>query len=135
MINTRSPALISTLPSLSRVRPAYGIDFDILESQCAGLAFGEGDAVLPVMQNFRRFDRAAEACDAEQGRAPIGDDAEIIHEPAQGGHDLIEGADRQHHAAEGEPAHKIQRRGDDDRHDKRRPAIARGDPGEASSGR
>ena len=72
----------------------------------------------------------AEARDAQQRRAPVGDGAEIVDEPAQRGLHLHEGAGRHHQAAEGQVAREIERRRREDRRHQREPAVAGGDPGE-----
>src|SRR5882762_1935981 len=102
----------------------------IIDVDLAGFAWDEGDATLDVVQHIDVDDRTAEARDAQQGRAPIGDGAEIVHEPAQRGLHLYERARRHHQAAERDISREIQGRCDQYRSDQREPAVARGYPGE-----
>ena len=101
----------------------------------SGDAFLEGDAARDVMQRVGHEHRTAEARDAQQRRAPIGDRAEVVDEPAQRRLDLGEGPGRHHQPAEGDAAAEVERRRDEDRRHDREPAIARGDPGQIGVGR
>ena len=68
-----------------------------------------------IVQFGRRRERLAEARDAQQRRAPVGDGAEVVDEPAQRRLRLREGGGRHHQAAEGDLAGEVERRRDQDR--------------------
>ena len=57
-----------------------------------GLALGELDPALDVVQLVAAMTRAAEARHPQQRGAPVGDGAEVVDEPAQRGLHLREGA-------------------------------------------
>ena len=105
-------------------------DAQIVELQLVLGRDDEFDPARPVAELVDVDQRLAEGRDPEQGRAPVGDRAEIIDEPAQRLLHLIEGADHHHQFAERQVAGEKAGRGDDDRRDDREPAIAGGDPGQ-----
>ena len=75
------------------------------------------DAAFDIMHDVGVDHGAAEAGNAQQGRAPVGNGAEIVDEPAQRGLHLHEGAGGQHQTAEGEISREIKRRRDQNRGD------------------
>ena len=75
-------------------------------------------------------ERLADRHDPQQRGPPVGDARQVVDEPAQGRLHLLEGADHHHQPAERHAALEVARRGDQDRHDERAPAVAGGDPGQ-----
>ena len=72
----------------------------------------------------------AEAADTQQRRTPIGDDAEVVDEPAQRRLRLREGTRGHHQSAEGNLAGEVQRRRHQNGRDDGDPAETRRDPGQ-----
>src|SRR5262249_46272894 len=58
-------------------------DLEVFDPHRAGLAFLVGDAALEIALRFRREQGLAEVRDSQQRRAPIGNRAEVVDEPAQ----------------------------------------------------
>ena len=68
----------------------------IFEGELATGRLNELDPVLARAESVHPHNRLAEARDAQQSGAPVGDGAEIIDKPPQGLLHLNEGADDHH---------------------------------------
>ncbi len=130
LISTRSPGPISTMRVVQLGAAAGRRDLEPGKYQLVLRALHDVDALFHLVQHIGHLHGGAEIRDAQQGRAEIGDAADVVDEPAQRLMHLVEGADRHHQAAKGEVARKIGRRRDDERGNHRHPAIAGGYPGE-----
>ena len=129
-MSTRSPGAISTCRSLSVVQPVGVAISRFSKRDLAAGRLDELDPVLGRAEPVHRHNRLAEARDAQQSGAPVGDGAEIIDEPPQGLLHLNKGADDHHQRAEGKIAAEVSRRRNQDRRDDREPAVTCRDPGE-----
>ena len=110
-ISTRSPGPIATSPPPgSRAPPGVATSRPVkaIWSSVDAASSMRGAAVVEAVHGR---DGRAEAGDAHQRRPPVGDDAEIVDEPAQRLLHLVEGADRHHQLAEGQAPGEIGRRG------------------------
>src|SRR3546814_8715295 len=58
-------------------------DLEAVDDQGAGITCGVFDMAVELRPVLMCDDRLTETRDAQQGRAPVGDDAEVVEEPAQ----------------------------------------------------
>ena len=119
-------------PALVQRRACFGqCELQIVELELVGRRVDDLDATRVRADRVDRREGITKRHDAQKRGAPVGDLRQIVHEPAQGGLHLIEGADHHHERAKAHIAVEITRRRDHDRHHHREPAIAGRDPGEA----
>src|ERR1700734_2438340 len=79
-------ALAATHPDLGlsqAIGRGWGLDFETVDLDRAGFPVHVADPALEVLRLLNGDERMAEACHAQQRRAPVGKGAEIIDEPAQ----------------------------------------------------
>ena len=107
----------------------------MIHDDASRLTLDESDPVFNMVQHLGAEQRAPEAGDPQQSRAPVGESARIVDEPAQRGLNLDECAGRHHEAAERQGTREIERRRCENRRNEGEPAVSCGDPGKIHESR
>src|SRR5882757_1348823 len=88
------------IPFLEHVGVGGGHDFEVVDRYRTGLAFGVVDAAFKATGLIGGDQCMTKNGDSKQCRAPVGDDAEIVYEPAERRLRLGERTGRHHETAE-----------------------------------
>ena len=128
-MTTRSPGAISRRRALRLLRPGRKPHVHVLEDNAIA-CFLDFNAMGVSLDPIDVDQGPPEFTNAQKRRFPVGDQIDIVDEPAERLLNLCEGADRHQQSAEGQVSGKISGSRDDDRRDDREPSITRRHPGE-----